>query len=116
MGNVALGRSPAGRLEAFVRGTDNALWHKWQVTPSGGWSDWASEGGVLMGDAAVGSDADGRLEVFVVGTDNALWHKWQNRVFAAPAPVREKPARIEPVKATRAPKPARATTKSAAME
>lgn len=29
--NIAIGTNADGRLEAFVRGTDNALWHKWQV-------------------------------------------------------------------------------------
>jgi len=75
--DIAVGRNADGRLEAFVRGTDNALWHKWQVTPNGGWSGWVSEGGVLTSDIAVGRNADGRMEVFVRGTDNALWHKWQ---------------------------------------
>src|SRR6266568_2160098 len=27
-----------GRLEAFVGGSDNALWHAWQVSPGGNWS------------------------------------------------------------------------------
>jgi C1A family cysteine protease len=66
-----------GRLEVFVRGTDNALWHKWQVAPNSGWSGWASLSGTLTSSVAAGRNADGRLEVFVRGTDNALWHKWQ---------------------------------------
>ena len=70
-------RNQDGRLEVFVRGTDNALWHKWQVAPNSGWSDWASQGGVLMSSISAGQNRDGRLEVFVRGTDNALWHKWQ---------------------------------------
>jgi len=82
--DIAVGRSPGGRLEVFVRGTDNAMWHKWQGTPNGGWSGWASEGGVLTSDVAVASNADGRLEVFVRGTDNALWHDWQEHPIAAP--------------------------------
>ena len=65
-----------GCLEVFVIGGDNALWHKWQTTPSDGWSGWASEGGYLM-DLTLGKNADGRLEVFVIGGDNSLWHKWQ---------------------------------------
>jgi hypothetical protein len=38
-----------GRLEVFVWGTDNALWHIWQMVPNSGysgWSNWASLGGV----------------------------------------------------------------------
>jgi hypothetical protein len=75
--DIAVGRNADGRLEAFVRGTDNALWHKWQVAPSGAWSGWVSLGGVLTSNIAVASNADGRLEAFVRGTDNALWHCWQ---------------------------------------
>ena len=33
-----------GRLDVFVRGTDNVLWHKWF---QGGWSGWESLGGIL---------------------------------------------------------------------
>jgi hypothetical protein len=28
----------------FVRGTDNAIWHRWQVTRNGDWSGWESVG------------------------------------------------------------------------
>jgi C1A family cysteine protease len=74
---ITVGSNADGRLEVFVRGTDNALWHKWQVAPNSGWSGWASEGGVLTSGVATGRNKDGRLEVFVRGTDNAMWHKWQ---------------------------------------
>jgi len=76
-GIVDVGINADGRLEAFATGTDSALWHIWQVTPGGGWSGWASLGGILTSDRAVGRNADGRLEVFVRGTDDALWHIWQ---------------------------------------
>lgn len=66
-----------GRLEVFARGTDNALWHKWQVAPNSGWSDWATQGGGISSEIASGRNADGRLEIFVRGMDNSLWHKWQ---------------------------------------
>ena len=64
-----------GRLDVFVKGTDNALWHKWY---QGGWSSWESLGGVLTSAPAVASWSLGRLDVFAKGTDNALWHKWWN--------------------------------------
>jgi hypothetical protein len=65
-----------GRLEVFARGSDKALWHKWQVAPNGGWSNWASEGG-WIDLLDVGRNADGRMEVFARGSDGAVWHKWQ---------------------------------------
>lgn len=66
-----------GRLEAFARGSDNAVCHIWQTAPNGNWSGWAGLGGVLTSNIAVGSNADGRLEAFGRGTDNALYHIWQ---------------------------------------
>jgi peptidoglycan hydrolase-like protein with peptidoglycan-binding domain/acylphosphatase len=75
--NIAVGRNADGRLEIFARGTDNALWHKWQTAPNNGWSGWASLGGAITTDPVVAQNADGRLEVFARGTDNAVWHKWQ---------------------------------------
>jgi peptidoglycan hydrolase-like protein with peptidoglycan-binding domain len=62
-----------GRLDTFVRGTDNALWHKWF---SNGWSHWESLGGFLTSGPAAVSWGSGRIDVFVRGGDNALWHKW----------------------------------------
>ncbi|HWJ06316.1 MAG TPA: C1 family peptidase [Steroidobacteraceae bacterium] len=75
--DIAVSRNADGRMEIFVRGTDNAVWHKWQVAPNSSWSGWASQGGVITSEIAVGRNLDGRLELFVRGTDNALWHKWQ---------------------------------------
>jgi hypothetical protein len=34
----------ARRLELFVAGLDNSLWHMWQTAPGRGWSDWLSHG------------------------------------------------------------------------
>jgi peptidoglycan hydrolase-like protein with peptidoglycan-binding domain len=63
----------SGRLDVFVRGTDNALWHKWF---SGGWSGWESLGGVITSDPDAVSWGPNRIDAFARGTDNALWHKW----------------------------------------
>jgi len=41
------------RIDIFVRGADNALWHKcWD---HGRWSDWESLGGVLTSAPTVSS-------------------------------------------------------------
>ncbi|WP_053227714.1 C1 family peptidase, partial [Solirubrobacter soli] len=58
-------------------GIDSAMWAADNVALPGGWSGWASEGGVLTSNTTVARNADGRLEAFARGTDNALWHKWQ---------------------------------------
>jgi hypothetical protein len=73
----AVAKNQDGRLEAFVVGPDQALWHIAQISPYGPWSDWSKLDGNLAGNPVVGVNADGRLEVFVRGSDNALWHNWQ---------------------------------------
>jgi hypothetical protein len=65
-----------GRLEIFARGSDGALWHKWQVAPNSGWSGWNSQGG-WIDLLEIGRNLDGRMEVFARGSDGAVWHKWQ---------------------------------------
>jgi hypothetical protein len=63
------------RLDVFVRGTDNALWHKWWDGSS--WSSgWENLGGILTSSPGAVSWGYNRIDVFVKGTDNALWHKW----------------------------------------
>ncbi len=62
------------RIDVFVRGTDNALWHIWW--DGNRWSSWESLGGMLTSSPGVSSWQPNRLDVFVRGTDNALWHIW----------------------------------------
>lgn len=64
------------RLDLFVRGTDNALYHKWFDGDS--WHGWQGLGGTLISAPAAVSWDDDRIDVFVVGTDNGLYHKWWN--------------------------------------
>jgi hypothetical protein len=61
------------RLDTFVKGANNAVWHKWFA---GGWSGWESLGGVIDGSPAAVSWANGRIDLFGRGMDNALWHRW----------------------------------------
>src|SRR5262245_10018905 len=68
----ALAAWEPGRLDAFVPGSDGALWHKWFA---GGWSGWESLGGLTTMAPAVASWSPWRLDVFVVGVDGALWHR-----------------------------------------
>lgn len=73
----AVAQNNDGRLEAFARGTDNAVWHDWQGAPDGAWSGWNSLNGVITGIPAVSRNADGRLEIFARGSDFGLYHNWQ---------------------------------------
>jgi microsomal dipeptidase-like Zn-dependent dipeptidase len=64
-----------GRLDVFVRGTDNALWTKWY--DGNNWSGYLQLGGEpIASDPAAVSWGPNRIDVFVRGTDNALWTKW----------------------------------------
>jgi Common central domain of tyrosinase len=77
LGSTRVAQNGDGRLEVFIRGDDNAVWHIWQTAPNSGWSGWATLGGVIHGRPVVFQNADLRLEVFARGDDNALWHTWQ---------------------------------------
>src|SRR5690349_9625541 len=44
VGSPVLVSNVDGRLEVFDVGSDGALWHTWQFTPNGPWSEWASLG------------------------------------------------------------------------
>ncbi len=63
-----------GRLDVFVRGVDNGLWHRW--SDGNLWSGWESLGGGLSSEAGVTAWGPNRLDVFVRGMDSALWHRW----------------------------------------
>jgi len=71
------------RLEIFVVGFDNQIYHKYQLN-SDDWSNWASLGGVyLRGGPNVLKAADGRLVLFARGVDRAIWYKAQTSPNAA---------------------------------
>jgi acylphosphatase len=78
---ITVQQNSDGRLEVFMAGSDNALWHIWQTKPNGNWSAWGFLGtppGISsISYPAAGENANGRLEVFVFGSDNALWQKGQ---------------------------------------
>jgi len=62
-----------GRLDTFVRGTDNRLWHKWY---QGSWSGWESLGGVLTSAPAAASWGPDRIDVFALAGAGSLQHWW----------------------------------------
>jgi hypothetical protein len=72
------------RLDAFVRGTDMAIYHRWWDGTL--WQPWESLGGVATSDPTAVAWGNGRLDLFVRGTDNALhtrswsgaWSDWQS--------------------------------------
>jgi hypothetical protein len=89
--NPCVGSNADGRLEVFVLGADQNIWHKWQVSPNSGWSDWqslplnTSDGAViqlaLKSCWQVGRNSDGRLELFLTAPNNKgswnVYHTYQ---------------------------------------
>ncbi|MFN2465408.1 MAG: hypothetical protein ABR598_03985 [Candidatus Dormibacteria bacterium] len=78
---VAPGRNGDGRLEIAAVDINGALWHAWQVAPSGGWTSFyslGSPGGTsVAGTPGEVTNADGRLEIVGRGADGHFWHIWQ---------------------------------------
>jgi hypothetical protein len=93
------------RLDTFVRGTDNALYHKWW--DGSRWSGWERLGGSLTSAPGAVSWGPNRIDVFVRGTDNAMYHlfwngsrwsEWENLggvLTSAPAAASWAPNRID---------------------
>jgi hypothetical protein len=77
-----------GRLELFLMGGSNHVYHRWQTCANCGWNtSWSDLGGSVQSNIGVGQDSDGRLEIFATGTGHDLqsnyqaskgccWHGW----------------------------------------
>jgi len=78
-GQLASGTGPAvcaqnaNSLDAFVQGTDHALWHK--SFQGSAWSAWGSLGGNLTSSPAATSPANGVIDVLARGTNGVLYSK-----------------------------------------
>ncbi len=77
---IAAGSAPAvsswatSRLDVFVRGTDNAIWHA--SSNGAGWSGWDSRGKTIVSSPAAVSWGLQRIDIFGVGTDGNLYHQY----------------------------------------
>jgi hypothetical protein len=71
---VAVSSWAANRLDCFVIGSDNAMWHKWWDRSA--WRGWESLGGYCVSAPGAVSWGPNRIDSFVIGTDRAMWHKW----------------------------------------
>ena len=77
---LSVGQNADGRLELFLVGLDNQVYHNWQTSPNTDtWSGW-----YLLGPSAqtatslvVEQNANGALEVFALGTDEYIYHNYQ---------------------------------------
>ena len=74
--DLRLAASGPNRLDAFVIGTNNALFQKtWN---GAAWGAYVQLGGVCIASPAAVSRAPNQLDVFVIGTDNAVHHRHFN--------------------------------------
>ncbi len=64
----------ANRLDSFVKGQNNHMWHKWWN--GNAWSGWEDLGGVIDGTPAAVSWGPNRIDCFARGMNNHMWHKW----------------------------------------
>jgi serine protease AprX len=64
----------ANRLDVFVLGGDQAMYHKWWDGSS--WSGWENLGGYCLGGPGAVSWGPNRIDTFVIGSDHAMYHKW----------------------------------------
>lgn len=71
----------SNRIDFFVRGADNAIWHDWW---NNGWGNWESLGGYLLSNPGVASWGPNRLDVFAVGNDKQVYLRtWTGTTWAA---------------------------------
>jgi hypothetical protein len=67
-----------GRLDVFVRGTDDQLWHMYYWNGPD-WSGWEPLGGSITSSPAAVSWGSDRIDIFARGGDGHLWHmSWNN--------------------------------------
>jgi hypothetical protein len=67
-----------GRLEVFVRGTDNGVWHNWQTAPSSAtWSGFSGRGGSMTSGPVAARNASGRVSFVIRGANNVLFYNAQ---------------------------------------
>src|SRR5438105_867576 len=62
--------SGPSRLDAFIRGADRAMWHKWWNGST--WTAWESLGGIVTSNVAAVSWAANRIDLVALGGDSGL--------------------------------------------
>jgi len=82
-GNPAVGRQANGLLDAFIIGSDHAMYLKREATSAGvgTWNGFENLGGFVISDPVVTADNFGpfndhlgQINVFVVGSDHTVHH------------------------------------------
>jgi len=74
IGAPAVSSWASNRLDCFVRGTNNRMYHKWWNGSR--WNGWENLGGVIVAAPAAVSWGRNRIDCFAPGTNNHMHHKW----------------------------------------
>jgi hypothetical protein len=76
--DLAVARNADGRLEVFVRGGDDRIYHQWQTVPSStSFGGWAHLGAWGVTDLAAGRHPDGKLVLFELGQNGYVYFAQQ---------------------------------------
>jgi hypothetical protein len=62
-----------GRIDLFIRGADQVLWHKW--LDAGIWYGWEPLGDQLQTEPTAVAWTQGAIELFVGRVDASVWHR-----------------------------------------
>jgi probable HAF family extracellular repeat protein len=75
IGTPSIAMNSDGRLELFILGGSQDIWHSAQTAPDSDlWSPWSSLGGYITSSAlSAVSDAGAIIDIFAVGGDRGLW-------------------------------------------
>ncbi|MBS2966790.1 hypothetical protein KGA66_27385 [Actinocrinis puniceicyclus] len=72
--SVSVATWGGNRLDVFVRGADNAIWHIfWNGV---GWNGWQSLGPIITSDPGAVGRGPNIFDLFGIGTDGSVWHKY----------------------------------------
>jgi len=84
---VTVAYTENSRLDIFVLGMDDQIWHRDQpnyTSPGDEWNPWASLGGAFKDGPVVTRGPEGRLMVFSRGFNNAVFFRSQIKANAGP--------------------------------
>lgn len=78
---ITAAQNEDGRIEVFCIGSDNSIYHIWQVAPNYVWTPKFTKIGEndRARSIAMILNAQSELEIFYVGTDEHLYQNWQIR-------------------------------------
>jgi hypothetical protein len=70
----AVASTGPGRLEVYVRGTDDQLWYRRRV---GRWSPWRTLGGTSLAGPGAAATRGGRVDVVVTGVGRGVFQRFR---------------------------------------